>query len=304
MAKNKGKFGKGKPKVEEADEFVSTAHRIGERLKPHVIPISAALGVLALLLVTYYTYSWWQARKERTATTSLVKALEVADRRVVTADEPAAPVEPNNKQVTYKTEKERSEAVLKALGAVNDATKVGKNARLLEAGALYDLDRYDEAAKLYRAVANSGASRGVKRVAQEGLGYALEAKAAKDKSVEGLKQALEAFKKIQTDEKGPGYDVALFHQGRVLAKLKNKDEAVAAFKKLVALKPPSIFNADAERRLAVLEGGDSYPKPVKKKVEAPKDDDGADKKGADKKGADKKDADKKDADAKKPAPKK
>ncbi len=268
MAKNKGKFGKAKTKVEEVDEFVGTFQRLGQKLQPHLVPIAVAAGALTVILISYYTYSWYQDRKERKATTALVKAFDIADRRVSETELPKN-TDPNNQQVIYKTDKERSEAVLEALNKVNTGTKVGRNSQLIKASTLYDLGKYGEAASLYKKVASSSVARTLKRLAREGLGYSLEAQADKAKNASGYQGALDAFKSIQTDEKAAGFDVALFHEARLLAKMNKKPEAIAALQKLTKLKPPSIFNPDAERRLAVLAGNDKYPKPAPKKTITP-----------------------------------
>lgn len=268
MAKRKTK--KEKQTTQDVDEFVGTMHRIGERIKPHIVPIAVALGGLTVILISYYTYQWWQHRKERKATTALAQALEVADRRVSEFDKPDTN-DPNNKQIVYKTPEERAQALLKALKKVDPSTDVGHNALLLRGGALYDLGKYDEALKAYRAVASGSAPDAVKRVAREGVGLVLEAQAEKAKSNDGFQQALDAYRKIQSDEKGPGRDLALFHEGRILARLGKQKDAIAAFEKLTQLKPPSMFTPDAERRLAVLRTKDTYPKPKPKKTIKPED---------------------------------
>lgn len=293
MAKRKSK--KEKQKTHEVDEFVGTMHRIGERLKPHLVPLAVAFGGLTVILVSYYTYNWWQQRKERKATTALAKALDVADRKVQDFAPAPDPNDPNHKPIVYKTRQERAQAVLEALKKVDPSTDVGRNAMLLRAGALYDLGKYDEALKAYRSVANSGAAAEVKRIAREGIGLSLEGQANKTKSNDGFQQALDAFRKIDPGKKGPGHNLALFHEGRMLARLGKKQEAIATFEKLTKVKPPSMFTPDAERRLAELQSNDTYPKPKPKKATKP--DDKTDKNGGDNKPAN----DNKPAGDKKPA---
>ena len=133
---------------------------------------------------------------------------------------------------------------------------VAKHSRLLRAAVLFDMGRYDEAATAYREVTGLGGALGI--IAREGVGLSLEAKALADKDANarttGLDAALAEFKALQPDEKGFYRDVALFHQGRILALNGDKPGAIALFKELTQKFASSPMAREARARLELLEG--------------------------------------------------
>ena len=48
MAKNKGKFGKGKPKIEDQDEFVSGVQQVAERVRPYAKQLIIGASVILI----------------------------------------------------------------------------------------------------------------------------------------------------------------------------------------------------------------------------------------------------------------
>ena len=77
--KNKGKFGKGQPAVEEDDEFLSTMSRVGKALEPHAKKLIAAVAVVTVLISAFFVYRWWNERKERKAQPAQEATTGVAD---------------------------------------------------------------------------------------------------------------------------------------------------------------------------------------------------------------------------------
>jgi tetratricopeptide (TPR) repeat protein len=120
---------------------------------------------------------------------------------------------------------------------------------------LMQAGRVDEAIAEYR---KNQTGRDLDAVlAREGLGIALETKAAAEKDAatrqKGLEEALSVFQTMQPDEKGPRRAYALYHQGRILALLGKNAEARAAFEKAKDLGGETGPLADAiEERLASL----------------------------------------------------
>ncbi len=92
----------------------------------------------------------------------------------------------------FKTDKERLEAALKEVDtflAAEPHSPLHREAELQKAGLLLDLQRPDEAIPLYTDLLGSRLDGNLKFLAQEGLGYAYEAKG-------DLDQALAAFTKL------------------------------------------------------------------------------------------------------------
>ncbi len=267
--KNKGKFGKGKPAIEEQDEFVSGVAKVAEKLRPYALRIAVLVVVVTIGIVSYTTYHWWQERKEKKATTEFVEALEIARREIVppeaepdksNPDKSEPKEDEENKPITYESAEARANAqldVLEALRSSYGSTGVGEEAKLVEASTLVEVGKYDKALGLYKAYASSGSSALLRAIAREGIGYALEAKAleAKDATAReaGLREALTAFENVQTKEDGPRRDYALYHTGRILATLEERDQAVKAFEKVLAIEPPSPLTDEVNARLAALQ---------------------------------------------------
>ncbi len=260
--KNKGKFGQGKPKIEEEDEFVSGVSRVAEKLRPYAVRIAIVGGIVAIGLIIFSTYRWWHQRKDSRATELYAEAMEVSKREIVAEDAPDM-VEPGealpDRGVTYKSTGERNEAVLALLDKLSSeygSTGVARQGRLIEGITLLDSGRYDDAIARLSSYAKSSAPLMLRLIAREGIGYALEAKAMAEESAEareaGLRQALAAFEAIQVKDDGPRRDYALYHQGRMLATLEERDKAIEIFNKILAIEPPSLLADKANKRLALL----------------------------------------------------
>lgn len=262
--KNKGKFGKGKSKIEEEDEFVSTMHKVTAKLAPHVWPIGIGIGVLAIILTSYFTYHWWQNKKATEATTQYARAAAIMQ---VPVFEPMADDEPEQLEEgelpsSYPTTKARAEAALAILDNLS-SSRISGATRLLRATALLDVGRVDDAIEQYGKYARSAKGQ-IKSIANERLGYAYEALAASagDDAVrkQALEDALEAFRSIQPNDEGPRRDYALYHEGRMLAALDKKDEAIAAFEKARAI-PTTLLEPEIEQHIIQLTAPEPPPEP-------------------------------------------
>jgi hypothetical protein len=266
--KNKGKFGKGAPAVPEVqDEFVSGVNRTLMWLKPHAFRLALAAGGVVIVLLAWTTWSWWTERKETKATALLAEAVELSRRPVMPPPPPPPepkegeeppPAPPPPDPQSFPSTKARADAALVPLQKLRDDfgdIGVAKRARLLHAGLLLDAERYDDAIALYRATAEDGPGD-LRVLAREGIGYAIEARALASADAAardaGLKEALAAFAAVQDDPKGPHRGYALYHQGRIKAKLGDKDAAIALFKEVLGADVDSALRKDVKNRLAML----------------------------------------------------
>ena len=190
MVKNKGI---SKKELRQPDQFVSFWTRfseqagkyISERRKPLLIAVGALAGVVTATVI------YGQIR-ERAAMRSSVALEHVS--KIATADLLPADGSPAKEDGLphFKTDKERLEAALKEVDGFLSAephSPLRREAQLQKAGLLLDLQRPDEAIPLYSDVLESHLDSNLKFIAQEGLGYAYEAKG-------DLDQALAAFTKL------------------------------------------------------------------------------------------------------------
>lgn len=221
-----------------------------DRLQPYIKHI--AIGAIALFLVIggYVTWSWMRRRGEAKDTIKLAAGLDLARARVGAA--PDDPKAPPSKEPTFATAKERASAAADALGKAGGAAK--RNA-LYTASLYMDAGKLDEAEALYKDHAGDPGLDGA--LAREGLGYVIEARAAAAKDpAEQQKlyaQALDAFKQVQPDDKGPRRDYALYDQARMLVQLDKRGEAKAALDQALKAVPKSEIKSDIDARLALLE---------------------------------------------------
>ncbi len=267
--KNKGKFGKAKPTtVPETDEFISGIDRITRALKPHAMRLVVFFGVVAVIVVSYTTWHWWQQRK-------LTSATELYGRAVALSMVPLAaeggedteedgkkaqpPPDPRDLPSEFATAADRSRAVLAALEELSGeygGTSVAQQGLLLQGETLYRLGRHDDAAARYREYIAAGGPDELLLSAREGVAYALEAKAVAQKDAKarqtGLEEALKAFQEMQPQGEGPRRDEALYHQGRIQAELGRKDEARKTLEQILAQHAESSLKRDVEMRLATL----------------------------------------------------
>lgn len=286
--KNKGKFGKSKSDVEETDEFLSGVQRLGRFLRPHAKKLAIAGAVITLGVFGLVFYSWLKDGWMKDGTQKYMAATDIMNREVVAPEEPkpdepapdptepptTPPIDPADdpeadKAITYATLAAKAEAELAAIDALkSDAGRspAAKRAELLKARALLDLDRYDEAAATYRAYAGAAHTELLKVLAREGVGYSLEAKAMAQTDAAareaGLKEALDAFQKMQPDEAGLRRKHALYHEARIHATLGDQTKALELYKKILEVEPPADLEETVNARIAALEaGGAKAPAP-------------------------------------------
>jgi tetratricopeptide (TPR) repeat protein len=216
------------PKAAKPAEPPKPVHIGGEslvdRILPHLKKIVIGTLVLAGVLLVIFGVRWFQERKAISGTAKLEVVMEAANRPVRAKDQPADP-----KQPSYGDVKERAASVLNTM-ARHEATVPGHAFR---AGLLLDAGKIDDAIAEYRAGIASPAIEGV--LCREGLGLALEAKAAAEKDAaarqKGYEEALAAFVAVQPDENGPRRAYALYHQARMQLLLGKTAEAKALFEK-------------------------------------------------------------------------
>ena len=259
MAKNISK-----KELKQPDQFVSFWTRfsaqagkfVSERKKPTLIGV----GVLAGVITATVIYGQISERAAARSSAALERVEKIASAELLPADGTAPPKEDSVPH--FKTDKERLEAALKEVDAFISAephSPLHREAELQKAGLLLDLQRPDEAIPLYTDIIGSRLDGNLKFLAQEGLGYAYEAKG-------NLDQALAAFAKLgeassssspsaKGDGAGPAFyrDRALYHQGRIAERKGNPADAVKLYKEVLDKTPQTSLRDEISNRLAVLE---------------------------------------------------
>jgi hypothetical protein len=265
VPKNKGKYKSQQPAVtavEPTEAVLDFWGRVAKTLHPHRTKILVLASFAAVLLIGLSIWSWLDRRREEGATEGFQAAVATEKARLEGAEQndfqamlmgedPSAP--------KFKSAEERATAALTSLDKLEKdygSSDVGKRARLVRAGVLYDLGRYEDAANAYKA-ATASAEGPLKFVAREGLALSIEAKALAEKDAAartaGLDKALAEYKQLQPDAQGYYHDVALYHQARVLALKGDKAAAIALYKQIVEKFPTSSIVGDARERLSLLE---------------------------------------------------
>lgn len=227
---------------------------LADRILPHVKKILVGIVLITVLLTVIFTLRWVKERKQQGQTEQLAEIMAIARRPVRAADAPVSIEDLQAgqpaKQESFATAAERATAVLDAM------TKRGVDAggAAFRGSLLMDVGKLDEAIAAYR---KGGAVRGIEGVlAREGLGIALETKAAAEKDPAGrqklLEEALAAFVAMQPDEAGVRRVYALYHQGRIQLALGKRAEARTAFEKAKELAGSTELPELIEQRLAAM----------------------------------------------------
>lgn len=195
-----------------------------DRILPHMKQIIIGAVVIAVVLMVVFTVRWLRERKEIAETRKLDDILEVARQPIRAKD-----AKPDPKNPSFADAKERGTAVLAEI-AKQDTSIAGHAFR---AAQLLDAGKVDDAIAEYRQGVGDKAIEGV--LCREGLGIALETKAAAEKDPaarqKGLEDALAAFAAMQPDANGPRRAYALYHQARIQELLAKRADAKSLFEK-------------------------------------------------------------------------
>jgi tetratricopeptide (TPR) repeat protein len=193
-----------------------------DRLLPHLRKIITGAVILALVVTVIFGVRWWKQRGQEQETEKLAEVMRLAQRPV------AAPgATPDPKNPAFADPADRAKALLAEM-AKQDMTPPS---HAYHASVLLEAGDVDKAIEEYRRGQDAQGVEGV--LSREGLGIALEAKAAaeKDAAARGklLEEALAVFQRMQPDAQGPRRVYALYHQGRVQAALGKTAEAKTSF---------------------------------------------------------------------------
>lgn len=203
------------------------------------------IGGLVAFTAAWGFGQWMEARREK-ATDLLGRVVRIAEADLLRDGEKE---DPETDTPRYKTSKERSDAVFKAVDELSSqygSSDASKRGVLLKAGQLYDQGKYAEAEAIYRSFIDSKpADTSLLSLAYEGLGLCAEARSDFAAAFAAFdRQASEPFAR----------DRARLHQARVYIKQGNKQKAIDMYKELLAKAGASSpIRDDIQNRLAALE---------------------------------------------------
>jgi predicted negative regulator of RcsB-dependent stress response len=221
-----------------------------DRIRPYIKHIAIGALALSVVVVVIFGIRAWKQRGQQQETEKLAEVMRLAKRPLAL---PGAPKDDKNPSFADPTD--RAKALLDEMSK-RDADPPG---HAYQGGVLLAAGQIDQAIEEYRRGGDAGGIEGV--LSREGLGIALEAKAAAEKDAAArsklLEEALAAFQRMQPDEKGSRRVYALYHQGRVQAALGKTAEAKALFEKateMLAAERRHELRELLQKRLAALGG--------------------------------------------------
>jgi tetratricopeptide (TPR) repeat protein len=246
-----------KKELRRPDQFVSFWTRASERLGKLIVerkkPVLVGIGVLAGVVTATFIFAELRERAAIRSSQMLTRVEKIA-----TAD--LAPAEGTAKDdgvPHFKTDKERLEAALNEVDAFLAAephSQLRREAQLQKAGFLLDLQRPDEAIPVYTELLSSRLEGNLRFLAQEGLGYAYEAKGDLDKALATFATLGDGSGDAKAAGAGGFYrDRALYHQARIAERKGNPAEAAELYKEVLDKAPTSPLRDEISNRLAVLE---------------------------------------------------
>jgi len=219
-----------------------------DRILPHMKKVIAVALGAALAVIIIFGIRWWNRRGDEKETEKIAAVMRLAQRPVAF---PGAKPDPQNPAF--------SDAADRAKALLDEMSKQGANppGHAFRGGVQLEAGNVDKALEEFRAGQDTADLDGV--LCREGVGIALEAKAAAEKDAAArnklLEEALVAYQRMQPDEKGDRRVYALYHQGRVQATLGKTAEAKTSFEKaseLLTSDPRHELKNLLQQRLAAL----------------------------------------------------
>lgn len=229
--------------LRQPDEFISFSMKAWGVVRDNALRVIIMLVVAALIVAGVWTWTYFSDAKAAKATGVLAKAFEIYNQTVVKMETKLPPSEDGIPR--FKTQKAKLEAAEKEFTtAVERSHGTLKGlALLMRAGVRYELGRHDKALEDYNQYLGHAENKAFRYNAQEGVGYCHEARKEWDK-------ALEAFRKLGGE--GERKWVAVYHEGRVLARKGQKKEAADLLRQVIGKAASKALQDRASDQLAQI----------------------------------------------------
>jgi tetratricopeptide (TPR) repeat protein len=235
--------------LKNPDQFVSFWTHVGAFLNKHRIAVLAGVGGALVLGIGAWAISTTLSKRAADNSAAFARIERVANAPLLEEKQPAPP---DDGLPHFKTEDARLEAALKETDtflAQHGGSDFKDEALLLKAKYLLALGKNSEALAIYQGQLG-GIDRRLHFIAQEGLGYALEATGQID-------SAITAFGTLADESQAAaGFyrDRALFNKARLLEKKGSAKEAEKVLHDILEKTPTTPLREEINDRLAALEG--------------------------------------------------
>lgn len=237
--------------LKNPDQFVSFWTRVAAVVSAkRKVLIGGAVGAI-VVTAGIWTGQNQLARRAGQQSRDLGRIERIAEASLLPSD-PNAPKPADDGLPHFKTEGERLGAALgetDAFLAAHPRAAIADEAKLLKAKYLLALGKTADAVALYKSLTATVDKR-LRFLAQEGLGYALEANGQVD-------EAIAAFNVLADDAQNAGgfyRDRALFHKARLLVRKGDPKEGGKLYHEILDKTPTSVLRDEINDRLAALEG--------------------------------------------------
>jgi tetratricopeptide (TPR) repeat protein len=236
--------------LKNPDQFVSFWTRIAASIRSHKSGVIGGVVVLVVASLGVWGTSTIITKKAADTSRAFARIEHIASADLLPATGEAPKTDDGLPH--FKTEDARIEAALKEADsflAAHGGSNLKEEALLLKAKYLMALGRAQEALPIYQSQLGTLDSR-LRFLAQEGLGYALEATGQTD-------AALTAFGTLADDAQSAGgfyRDRALFNKARLLEKKGSSKDAGKLLHEILDKTPTTPLREEINDRLAALEG--------------------------------------------------
>ena len=228
------------------NEVAQTTARVVETFAENRDRILTISVIVLLIVAVAGGYFYWRKRTADKASSMLGIAMSITQSQIV-----PAPTVPGAAQAanTFPTDRARQEAALRAfqeVAATYPSTAAGLAAEYHVGGALLTLGRLPEAEKAFSDVAARAGSSVYGPMAKLGRAEALLGQTKYD-------DAIKALTDLSADRDGAlPVDGVLMELARACVKAGKKEEARAAFKRVVDEFPESPYSQDARAQLGTM----------------------------------------------------
>jgi tetratricopeptide (TPR) repeat protein len=234
--------------LKNPDQFVSFWTHVGEFVRAHRLAVLAGVGGLVVLGVAGYLISDVVTKHASQSSAAFARIERISSAELLPATGEAPKTDDGLPH--FKTEDARLEAALKEADTyASQHSDFKADALLLKAKYLLALGKNSEALAIYQGQLRNLDSR-LRFLAQEGLGYALEASGQID-------SAIAAFTALADESQAAaGFyrDRALFNKARLLEKKGSTKEADQLLKEILEKTPATALKEEIKERQAALEG--------------------------------------------------
>jgi len=245
--------------LKKPDQFVSFWTKVSSDaarvLASQGRAVALGAGALAVVIVATVAFTQVRARRAEHASQSLARVDRIATADLLPADG-TAPAVNEDDVPRFKTDKERLEGALKELDAfiaANPGSGLRAEALLHRGSYLLGLQRYDDAVVAYTQLLGGSLEPSLRFLAQEGLGYAFEARGDLDKAADAFARLGDLASKDSGKAEGFYLDRALYHKARIAEIKGNRADAAKLYREVLDKAPGTSLRDEISNRLAVLE---------------------------------------------------